>query len=271
MSIFKETFQEFVFNQLKIREAIFDVGRGSTPELGNRSSGTSKTELKDQTSVTLPPGAFYTNTTSRQCVIRMSSGANLKAENNLLDVNNKDASNLIGEGLAIRYMLEGGIPAKDIDFKNNRGNDKGSKENPIKIIPRGRGTRQFTKGGEKSKQYGSAYGDPYINSDAKDGYGIVPMPGIIDAEIRTKTAYGSLRDAKVNFVCHNRRQLDILETLYMRPGMPILLEWGWDPYISNLGKRESYFPYLWEWFDLNSSINKINEQIHKRIGIPGLI
>ena len=36
-------------------------------------------------------------------------------------VNSKDASNLVGEGLAIRYILEGGIPAKDIDFKNNRG------------------------------------------------------------------------------------------------------------------------------------------------------
>ena len=157
MSIFKETFQEFVFNQLRIREAIFDVGRGSTPELGNRLLGTAKTTLKDETSVTLPPGAFYTNTTSRQCVIRMSSGANLKVENNLLDVNNKDASNLVGEGLAIRYMLEGGIPAKDVDFTNNRfkdarGNDKGSKENPIKVIPRGRGTRQFTKG--TGKDYG---------------------------------------------------------------------------------------------------------------------
>jgi hypothetical protein len=269
MSIFKETFQDFVFNQLNIREAIFDVGRLNTPELGNRLLGVAKTTLKDGTSVTLPPGAFYTNTTSRQCVIRMSSGVDLKEDNTLLEVNEKEKGNLAGEGLAIRYMLEGGIPAKDIDFTSNRGSDKGSKENPIKVIPRGRGTRQFTKGGSKSNQYGSAYGDPYINSDAKDGFGIVPMPGIIDAEIRTKTAYGSLRDAKINFVCHNRRQLDVLETLYMRPGMPILLEWGWDPYISNDGKRESYFPYLWEWFDQNSSINDINKTIHTRIKAAG--
>ena len=199
----------------------------------------------------------------------MSSGVDLKEDNTLLDANEKEKGNLAGEGLAIRYMLEGGIPAKDIDFASNRGNDKGSKENPIKVIPRGRGTRQFTKGGSKSNQYGSAYGDPYINSDAKDGFGIVPMPGIIDAEIRTKTAYGSLRDAKINFVCHNRRQLDVLETLYMRPGMPILLEWGWDPYISNDGRRESYFPYLNEWFDQNSSINDINEIIHTRIKAAG--
>jgi hypothetical protein len=163
-------------------------------------------------------------------------------------------------------VFEGGIPSKDIDFVNNRGNDKGTPKNPIKIIPRGRGTRQFTRG---TQDYGSTYGDPYIRSDAKDGYGIVPMPGITDAEIRTKTAYGSLRDAKINFVCHNRRQLDILDALYMRPGMPILLEWGWDPYINNEGKRESYFPYLWEWFDKNQTINKLNTIIHERINISG--
>ena len=262
MSIFKETFRDFVFNQLKIREAALNQNSG-------RLLGRPKVKDFIGEAPTLDAGAFYTNTTSRQCVIRMSSGADLKAENNLLDANEKEGGNLKEEGLAIRYMLEGGIPAKDIDFVSNRGGDKGSKENPIKIIPRGRGTRQFTKGGSKSNQYGSAYGDDYIRSEAADGFGIVPMPGIVDAEIRTKTAYGSLRDAKVNFVCHNRRQLDILDTLYMRPGMPLLLEWGWDPYISNLGKRESYFPYLWEWFDQNSSINEINEIIHDRIKASG--
>ena len=260
MSIFKETFRDFVFNQLKIREAALNQNSG-------RLLGRPKVKDFIGEAPTLDAGAFYTNTTSRQCVIRMSSGADLKAENNLLNANEKKGENLLEEGLAIRYMLEGGIPAKDVDFISNRGNDKGTPENPIKVIPRGKGTRQFTKG--KGVDYGSAYGDSYIRSEAADGFGIVPMPGIIDAEIRTKTAYGSLRDAKINFVCHNRRQLDILDTLYMRPGMPILLEWGWDPYISNLGKRESYFPYLWEWFDQNSSINEINEIIHDRIKAAG--
>ena len=261
MSIFKETFQDFVFNQLKIREAALNQN-------SNRLLGRPKATLQNGKQVNLPAGAFYTNTTSRQCVIRMSSGVDLVPENKLLDEHDANfrPKDMVEEGLAIRYMLEGGIPSKDIDFINNRGNNKGTPENPIKIIPRGRGTRQFTRG---TQDYGSTYGDPYIRSDAKDGYGIVPMPGIIDAEIRTKTAYGSLRDAKINFVCHNRRQLDILDALYMRPGMPILLEWGWDPYINNEGKRESYFPYLWEWFDKNQTINKLNSIIHQRINISG--
>ena len=256
MSIFTETFQDFVFNQLRIREAALNQNSG-------RSLGTSKAILKDNTPQPLQAGAFVTNTVSKQCVIRMSSGVDLKEDNDLLEASDGNKDNLTGEGLAIRYMLEGGIPAKDVDFKNNRGNSQ------LKIIPRGRGTRQFTKGGNKSNQYGSAYGDPYIRSDAKDDFGIVPMPGIIDAQIQTKTAYGSLRDAKINFVCHSRRQLDVLETLYMRPGMPILLEWGWDPYINNSGERTSYFPYLWEWFNKNESINNINKIIHDRINVSG--
>ena len=131
-------------------------------------------------------------------------------------------------------------------------------------IPRG----DLRKGGKSNpnfgEQYGTSYGDPFIRSDGDGDFGMVPMPGIIDANIRTKTAYGSLREAKVNFVCHNRRQLEVLELLYMRPGYPILLEWGWTPYISNEGKKEEYFPYLIEFFKQESKINDIQLKILDR-------
>ena len=70
------------------------------------------------------------------------------------------------------------------------------------------------------------------------------MPGITSANIRTKSAYGSLREAKVNFVCHNLRQLEILELLYMRPGYPVFMEWGWSPFILNDGTIENQFPSI---------------------------
>ena len=66
------------------------------------------------------------------------------------------------------------------------------------------------------------------------------------------------------YVCHNRRQLEIMELLYMRPGYPILLEWGWTPYISNEGKKEEYFPYLIEFFKQESKINDIQLKILDR-------
>ena len=112
MSIFKETFRDFVFEQLRLREAILKQGMSNTSRFGTREV---ELKIKDQNTfkVTPPVGAFWTNTVHRQCVIRMSSGVNLKPTNNVLEEGgfetNKD---LADEGLAIRYILEGGIPEK---------------------------------------------------------------------------------------------------------------------------------------------------------------
>ena len=57
------------------------------------------------------------------------------------------------------------------------------------------------------------------------------MPGITSLDIATKSAYGSLRQAKLSFVVHNLKQLEIMELLYMRPGYPMVIEWQWTPYV----------------------------------------
>ena len=66
--------------------------------------------------------------------------------------------------------------------------------------------------------------------------GLRPMPGITNMDIKSKSAYGSLREAVVNFQCWDIRQLEELELLYMRPGYTVLVEWGWTPYLNNSGK-----------------------------------
>ena len=138
------------------------------------------------------------------------------------------------------FVLEGGVPKKE----------GGQREG-------------FTTGNRKSNVYGSKE----IFSDAGDDFGIVPMPGIIDANIRTKSAYGSLREAQVNFVCHNRRQLEILERLYMRPGFPLLVEWQWSPYIDNDGNTQKRVKTLSNkggmFWDKSSTYEKMQQNIHK--------
>ena len=264
MSIFQETFRPFVFKQLKIREDIVKQGNNQ----GESRFGSPREEVMvsptAKEKITFPAGAFYTNTVEKQCTIRMSSGVDLREKNEILEEGKYEKSrknDLINEGLAIRYILEGGTPAKSWDFKSKRNLQEGGK---YASVPRG----DLRKGGADNpnfgNHYGASYGDPFIRSDAKDGFGIVPMPGIIDANVRTKTAYGSLREAKVNFVCHNRRQLEVLELLYMRPGYPVLLEWGWTPYISNEGKKEEYFPYITEFFKQSSKISTIQRIILNR-------
>jgi hypothetical protein len=63
--------------------------------------------------------------------------------------------------------------------------------------------------------------------------GIRPMPGITGIDVKSKSAYGSLREVTVNFQCWDIRQLEELELLYMRPGYTVLVEWGWAPYLDN--------------------------------------
>ena len=215
MSIFKDTFPDYVRKQLEVREKI--IKQGNNP-------GEDRFATIEGDDITIDAGAFYTLTTSKQCVIRMSSGVDV-VPGTFPDYPNEPT----GPALARRFVLEAGVP----------GNKAG-----IGV--------------------GGAYGDRSSRGDAYDGYGITPMPGILDASIRTVSPYGSLRQAKVNFVCHNRSQLDVLEMLYMRPGYPILLEWGWAPYINNKGKREEYFPELSKFFDPNSTFNIIQDEVFKR-------
>ena len=228
MSIFKETFRDFVQQQLKLREHIVSLGGRKKTEgrFGQTArSSSSKLDLTKQgcKKITIDPAAFFTNTINRSCVVRLSSGVDLRPNSkNILEGGKfEKRGDLVNAGLARRWVLEGGVM---VSVQNKEGKWLES--------PR----RGFAGGGGKLKSgkrrsFGFQYGDPVIRSDAKEDYGIVPMPGIIDATIKTKSAYGSIREGKVNFKCHNQRQLEILELLYMRPGYPLLLEWGWTTYI----------------------------------------
>ena len=61
--------------------------------------------------------------------------------------------------------------------------------------------------------------------EASPDWGIVPMPGLISADIKSLNR-GSLKKAIVKFTVHNRQQLQILDILYLRLGYTVLLEWG---------------------------------------------
>jgi hypothetical protein len=138
---------------------------------------------------------------SKQCVIRATSLVDyVESVDGGLGVGN--FSELNGSQLAKRFILQSGILEKGDTRRNHFG------------------------------QPGSAYGDPLIGASSdSEGFGQVPMPGIIGLDIATKSAYGSLRQAKLSFVVHNLKQLETMEMLYMRPGYPIVVEWQWSPYI----------------------------------------
>jgi hypothetical protein len=55
--------------------------------------------------------------------------------------------------------------------------------------------------------------------------GIVPMPGIESLNITTYSR-GALRKAELKLKVHNKYQFGIIDSLYMKPGYTILIEWG---------------------------------------------
>lgn len=66
--------------------------------------------------------------------------------------------------------------------------------------------------------------------------GIRPEPGIVDINIVSKNTYGTLREATVNIVVWSLEDLEMMQTLYMRPGFSVLLEWGHTLWIDNEGE-----------------------------------
>jgi len=259
MSIFKESFRDYVKKQFRVRQAVISRGNSDKRGLGPTSR---MAELPADSKGDIPKiqaGAFFSYN-QKQCVIRLSSMVDLMEDINL-DLGGSTFESYKGETFARNFILEGGVLS---DFSRNDANGRQI-------------TRKLeeVRGGFPSSKKGVnlSYGDPSIASDPRggsDGYGAVPKPGIVDANIRTKSAYGSLRQAKVNFVCHNLRQLEILELLYMRPGYPVLAEWGWSPFINNEGNVVNTFDSMsdndWFWNDGSKEMNQqfIQEEIVKR-------
>jgi len=96
-----------------------------------------------------------------------------------------------------------------------------------------------------------AYSTRTPGGTADNRLGIRLMPGITSIDVKSKSAYGSLREVVVNFNCWDIRQLEDLELLYMRPGYTVLVEWGWLPYLDNSGGLKNNID-----FTTNDIINK---------------
>jgi len=176
MSIFKDTFPEFVSTQIKKRQDTFMVRRN-------------------------PQDLSYIN--SRKAWVRLTSGVNTE---------DPPGSGKYTNTLAKQYILHGGtlFNINDISSQPFTGSLRNGIGNGSEMV-----YSTTTPSGKKHR------------------LGLRPMPGITNVDIKSKSAYGSLREATINFVCWDIHQLEDLELLYMRPGFLALLEWGWSPYINN--------------------------------------
>jgi lysozyme family protein len=156
---------------------------------------------QDALSQRTPQAIKYLN--SRNSWVRMSSAVNVSGNSDL----------------AKQYIMLGGTLNGDGKLKSSIG---GADQAYSNVSPSG-------------NKYGYTNGKFSTAGTA----GIRPMPGITSIDIKSKSAYGSLREVVVNFQCWSIQQLEDLELLYMRPGYTALVEWGWVPYLDNENKFQT--------------------------------
>ena len=117
-----------------------------------------------------------------------------------------DGSSYIGDKLARQFVLFAGTSnngslRSGINFNENTGLDK---------------------------TFNNAYG---IGGNE---FGIQPMPTLGDVEIKHRNR-GSLKESNLTIKCFNKKQFEIIESLYLRLGYTVLLEWGNSCYFDNSG------------------------------------
>lgn len=94
--------------------------------------------------------------------------------------------------------------------------------------------------------------------------GFRPMMGITDFTVVSKTTYGALRQIEIGIKAWSQEQLSILETLYLRPGFTMFVEFGNSSYIDKDGEITSKIESLHLDFLKGVEIAKLKEKIKLR-------
>ena len=117
----------------------------------------------------------------------------------------------MGSTLAQKLILHGGIEQSILGDDNNS------------LLKRSGIT---TKTNQSTASTTSAY------SSKNGDFGLVAMPGIQSVDIKSKSM-GSLREANISLRVNDAEQLELIETLYLRLGYSMFLEWGNSSYFNN--------------------------------------
>tara|TARA_R110001592_G_scaffold101864_1_gene288025 strand:+ start:652 stop:4539 length:3888 start_codon:yes stop_codon:yes gene_type:complete len=161
------------------------------------------------------------------------------------------SSGLTGKELAKNFVLQGGVTRID---KNGNPNFRG-------VNPDGKDRNGVWD------YYTGPYNVNALSQNSSLEFGLVPMPGIEDAEIKFLNR-GSIKRATVKMKAYNKSQFDIIDALYLRLGYTVLLEWGNGMYLDNGGNLQTNYSTLIDnskgWFSDEFS-KKTTNQILKSI------
>jgi hypothetical protein len=174
----------------------------------------------------------------RQKVHGSGAAGNNRTPEQLTYLNSKTAWVKLASGIKIgsKFPQEAGIKAsswatlaKQYVLFSGLSDLKDGKLNPrTNVYNQGKGVYDVNLMGNNSSEFG-----------------LVPMPGIVDAEVKCVNR-GSIKTATVNFKCYSPEQFRILDVLYLRIGYTMFLEWGWSSYLDNSGNLVSNYDTLIE-------------------------
>ena len=121
-------------------------------------------------------------------------------------------NNISGDDLAKKCILQGGVVDQNANLKY---------------------------GLSQGNIFNGAYGWGGKGITDKGNRGFAPLPGILDAKF-TYYSHGTYGKAEVQIQCFSRQQMALIDTLYLRPGYTLLLEFGWSVYIDNIGNLKKF-------------------------------
>lgn len=149
--------------------------------------------------------------TNRNAWYRVTSMSLLTDKNPLFK---EYGDKILKDGLAKEFVLQGGViqrNQKDLGINLRKGVSRGDR---------------------------TSFGEGSLGAIEISELGYKPMPGITSLSIGTGGKLGVLQEVKIDFKCYNLAQLEIIETLYMKLGFSVFVEWGHTNYFTNNGKFE---------------------------------
>ena len=148
--------------------------------------------------------------------VRLSSGVKIETAKALIlkDKLGISQDQIVGTGLARNLVLWAGVSSFSTGSDGVTLNER-----PSGVVD------------NKYQGYGlkNAYG--FLTTSDQ---GLKPPPGITGINCSYKNN-GSLRQAQVNIKCYSRSQFEALESIYLRLGYTMILEWGNTTYFDNEG------------------------------------
>ena len=231
-----QPFYNYLNKQVEIRQEVYGSGFTGNNTNSNRRSAAYQQYLNSRTSwVKLASSVLVTDKSTVEVTGSEGQNSTYVDEGGLRFLNKLDLPNQYkGVNLSREAVLFSGlqgtgniIPVQDQTVIVN------GEETTVQNANAFTGNTNFIQRSGISKTTSvwnltSAYGLGGLD------FGQQPMPGITDVSI-TSLNRGSLKRAEVKIKANNRYQFELIETIYLRLGYTMLLEWGNSHYLPNEG------------------------------------